>query len=163
MTVELKRRGTTVMLNSHLLSELEMVCDRVAILVQGRVASQGTIDELTVNRQRYEIEVECADSHVDSKLRGMVSRWIVPGQSAGTLEGGTAISIHIEAPHEPAMIKVGTAEADIVQPLIDGARSSGLTIRAVRPIRPSLEDLFMEAVTDPTTGKTLAPGAKEGA
>jgi ABC-2 type transport system ATP-binding protein len=163
MLQELKRQGTTVFVNSHLLSELEMVCDRVAILVQGRVASQGTIDELTVDRQRYEIEVECADSHVDSKLRATVSRWIGPGQSAGAFEGGTTISIHIEAPHEPAMIKVGTAEANLVQPLIDGARSAGLTIRAVRPIRPSLEDLFMEAVTDPTTGKTLAPGAKEGA
>ena len=51
-------QGKTVFINSHLLSELEMICDRVAILVGGRVAQQGTIDELTVAKQRYEIEVE---------------------------------------------------------------------------------------------------------
>ena len=38
-------------------------------------------------------------------------------------------------------------------------RMEGLTIRAVRPHRPSLEDLFMQAVTDPHTGEVLAPGA----
>ena len=53
----LRDQGKTVFLNSHLLSELEMVCDRVAILVQGRVAAQGTIDELTRDSRRYEIEV----------------------------------------------------------------------------------------------------------
>ena len=52
----LKSQGKTVFVNSHLLSELEMVSDRVAILVGGRVARQGTIDELTVGKQRYEIE-----------------------------------------------------------------------------------------------------------
>jgi ABC-2 type transport system ATP-binding protein len=54
----LRQQGKTVFVNSHLLSELEMICDRVAILVQGRVSRQGTIDELTVKSQRYEIELE---------------------------------------------------------------------------------------------------------
>jgi len=53
----LKAQGTTVFLNSHLLSELEMVCDRVSILVQGRVAMQGTIDGLTHDQRRYEIHI----------------------------------------------------------------------------------------------------------
>ena len=52
----MKERRKTVFVNSHLLSELEVICDRVAILVQGRVARQGTIDELTEAKQRYEIE-----------------------------------------------------------------------------------------------------------
>jgi hypothetical protein len=51
-------QGKTVFINSHLLSELEMICDRVAILVQGRVAKQGTIDDLTAKSQRYDIEVD---------------------------------------------------------------------------------------------------------
>jgi uncharacterized protein YlzI (FlbEa/FlbD family) len=53
----LRDQGRTIFLNSHLLSELEMVCDRVAILVQGKVFSQGTIDELTRESRRYETEV----------------------------------------------------------------------------------------------------------
>ena len=41
---ELKAEGHAIFLNSHLLSELEMVCDRVAIMVKGKVTMQGTID-----------------------------------------------------------------------------------------------------------------------
>src|SRR5262245_46120820 len=52
-----KAQGKTVFINSHMLSELEMVCDRVAILVGGRVAKQGTIDELSEAKQRYEIDL----------------------------------------------------------------------------------------------------------
>ena len=48
-----------------------------------------------------------------------------------------------------------------LQPLIDALRAHGCTIRAVRPVRSSLEDLFMKAVTDPTTGQVLAPGASK--
>ena len=59
---EMKRRGKTVFINSHLLSELEMVCDRVAIIVQGSVASQGTIEQLTRGQERYEIEAALPDS-----------------------------------------------------------------------------------------------------
>lgn len=44
--VRLKEAGTTVLLNSHLLSEVERVCDRVAILHRGKVLAIGTIDEL---------------------------------------------------------------------------------------------------------------------
>jgi ABC-2 type transport system ATP-binding protein len=44
--IQLKETGTTVLLNSHLLSEVERVCDRVAILHRGKVLAIGTIDEL---------------------------------------------------------------------------------------------------------------------
>jgi ABC-2 type transport system ATP-binding protein len=44
---ELRRRGTAVLLNSHLLSEIELVCDRVVIVNQGRVVARGTPAELS--------------------------------------------------------------------------------------------------------------------
>jgi ABC-2 type transport system ATP-binding protein len=56
--IRLRKEEKTVFLNSHLLSELEMVCDRVAILVQGRVVQQGTLDGLTAESRRYEIVIE---------------------------------------------------------------------------------------------------------
>ena len=59
--IRLREQGKTVFLNSHLLSELEMICDRVAILVRGHVARQGTVEELTRAQQRYEIELVLPD------------------------------------------------------------------------------------------------------
>jgi ABC-2 type transport system ATP-binding protein len=47
MLEELRKGGTAVLLNSHLLSEIELVCDRVVIINRGRVVAQGTPDELT--------------------------------------------------------------------------------------------------------------------
>src|SRR6059058_2513095 len=52
---ELRRRGTSVLLNSHLLSEIELVCDRVVILLRGEVVSEGSPAELSKPRG---IEIE---------------------------------------------------------------------------------------------------------
>ena len=59
--LRLKCEGRTVFVNSHLLSELEMISDRVAILVAGRVVQQGTIDEFTRDRQCFLIELAAGD------------------------------------------------------------------------------------------------------
>ena len=57
LLVELRRRGQSVLLNSHLLSEVELVCDHVAIVDHGRVVAAGTPEELTRPRG---VEVETA-------------------------------------------------------------------------------------------------------
>jgi ABC-2 type transport system ATP-binding protein len=58
LILHLKTRGTTVLLNSHLLSEIERTCDTVAIIRSGRVRRQGTVAEITVPATRVTIEVE---------------------------------------------------------------------------------------------------------
>ncbi|HYE01728.1 MAG TPA: ABC transporter ATP-binding protein [Phycisphaerales bacterium] len=155
LLVELKGRGKTVFLNSHLLSELEMVCDRVAIMVKGVVVSQGTIDELTAYGRRYEIEVQPAagaSGSLPAALRRAGLAGAAPGDAPRLASGA---SVEVEGP----VLRVGTSEPEAVQGVIDALRAEGLTIRSVRQIRPSLEDLFMRAVTDPVTGRTLSPGA----
>lgn len=52
--LELKGKGVTVLLNSHLLSEIERVCDRVAIVHKGKMLALGTIDELVPEGQDLE-------------------------------------------------------------------------------------------------------------
>jgi ABC-2 type transport system ATP-binding protein len=57
LLLELKRRGVAVLLNSHLLSEVERVCDRVAILVDGQIVARGSPAELAQARG-VEVDVE---------------------------------------------------------------------------------------------------------
>ncbi len=195
---ELRSRGKTIFLNSHLLSELEMLCDTVAILVQGSVSSQGTIDDLTRYSRRYEIEVGAAASigigggggtavlatpglatsglatraMIESALGSMLSTGV--GAGAGMAEGagdsappGSAMGLMLTATDGSLVpvkisdrdVQVATNDPSVIQPMLDALRGRGLLIRAVRPVRATLEDLFMLAVTDPTTGGTLRPGA----
>ncbi len=173
IVTRLKDEGKTVFINSHLLSELEMVCDRVAILVRGVVSAQGTLDELTRGQRRYEIELatpplepqapaaEVVRLLPESVVRGLPA---VDGDQAGGLAKRVAWSGQLSSGEsveiERNLIRVGTDEADVVQPLIDALRERRAVIRSLRPVRPSLEDLFMKAVTDPATGEVLQPGAE---
>jgi ABC-2 type transport system ATP-binding protein len=142
--LRMKEEGRTVFLNSHLLSELEMVCDRVAIMVKGIIASQGTIDELTRGQQHYTIELAEAPA---GTLPAQLDHVCVTSGHTLEISGAT--------------LKVGTTDAAAIQPLIDELRARHAVIRSIRPHRPSLEDLFMQAVTDPTTGAILTPGADQ--
>jgi len=56
--VELKSRGKTVFLNSHILSEVELITDRVGILNNGKLLREGTVSELTTKKEEYIINVE---------------------------------------------------------------------------------------------------------
>jgi len=141
LLMRLRDQGTTVFLNSHLLSELEMVCDRVAILVQGRVVQQGRIEDLTADSRRYEIVIEGAPPPWASEQ---------PDLRVETGSDGRC-----------TLIRKGV-DAAAIQPIIDRIRAEKRTIHAVRPVRETLEDLFMRAVTDPATGRTLPPGAVGG-
>jgi ABC-2 type transport system ATP-binding protein len=64
---ELAGRGTAVFLNSHLLSEVEQVCDRVAVVDRGRVIASGTMHELLTGSAVY-MRVTGLDGDARSKL-----------------------------------------------------------------------------------------------
>ena len=119
LLAELKDEGKAVFLNSHLLSELEMVCDRVAIMVKGLVTMQGTIDSLTKDSVRYEIVVKDA-----------LPDWA---------------SANCDEVRDNTMI-VQCDNPDVIQPILDKLRSHNLTVISVKPVRENLEDLFMRAV-----------------
>ncbi len=149
----LKDEGRTVFINSHLLSELEMVCDRVAILVQGLVRSQGAITDLTQDRRYYNIVLDAQPEQATSAFAALAPA-PAPGER-GALDSGEWFEVE-----GPAM-RIGTDDPNRIKPLLSSLMAAGATIRELRHVRPSLEDLFMEAVTDPTTGQTLAPGASK--
>ncbi|MEM1423697.1 MAG: ABC transporter ATP-binding protein [Planctomycetota bacterium] len=144
MIRDLKERGMTVFLNSHMLTELEQVCDRVAIMHKGRVVSQGTIKELTEDGRRVEIEL------TDAELAGRVAS-MLPERVDHRIE------------HEATVIRLFGATPETTQGVIDLARREGATIRRFFETRPSLEDLFMEAVeSDASVGAVANYNAKGG-
>ena len=70
---DLRGRGVAVLLNSHLLSEVELVCDRVAIIARGEVVAAGTPDELS---RPSGIEVETANG---TRVFAQAAREDTPG------------------------------------------------------------------------------------
>ena len=135
--VQMRDKGKSVLVNSHILSELELVCDRVGILVQGVVSMQGTIQELTQESQRYEIEI-----------KGGPPEWKDIGEMRFQ-----------SAPDDRTIVVFPSVDPTAIQSIIDRLRADGHVIEKVQPRRESLEDLFMRAVHDPETGELLDPGA----
>jgi len=82
---ELRRRGTAVLLNSHLLSEIELVCDRVVIIDRGRVVARGTPAELS---RAKGVEIETA---AGLRTYPEAGREDVPGIVAGLVAEGEAV------------------------------------------------------------------------
>ena len=136
LLLELRRAGKTVFLNSHLLSEIEMVCDRVAILDKGLVARQGTLSELTEHTVEYRITT---DGKLDA-LRGEIEKL------GGEIRDGRIV--------------VGGRDAKRLNEFIDLLRSRGYLIESVEPRRFSLEDVFVEITGNRSGEAATVPTAK---
>ena len=155
----LRSQGKTVFLNSHLLGKVERLCNRVAILVNGKVVRQGTVNELTAASTRYVIEIAGDDvdasgprpaalpreKAVQAAIRtaiGCELAIIVPPETlagspdnndfaeAGTLPSGEAVEL------VGTTLRIATDNARRIQPLLDALRTRNLVIRSVRPVPP---------------------------
>ncbi|MEA2401039.1 MAG: type transport system ATP-binding protein [Thermoleophilaceae bacterium] len=82
LLLELKRRGVAVLLNSHLLSEVERVCDRVAILVGGRIVARGSPAELA-RAGGVEVELESGVRAFPEAMREQVPEIVAELVAAG--------------------------------------------------------------------------------
>jgi len=82
LLVELRRRGVSVLLNSHLLSEVERVCDRVAILDGGSVVAEGRPDQLARPRG-VEVDVDGGTRTYENATRDAVPRIVADLVAAG--------------------------------------------------------------------------------
>ncbi|MGV6814531.1 MAG: ABC transporter ATP-binding protein [Phycisphaerales bacterium] len=137
----LKDEGRTVFLNSHLLSELEMVCDRVAIMVHGLMRQQGTIEELTKETSGFII-----------KANAPMSNEILTKARASVQANDCVVNESCD------QVRFTGADAQAVQPAIDALRADGVIIESLGFHRPSLEDLFIEAVGE--NASDARPGAQ---
>ena len=113
-----QERGMTVLFNSHLLAEVELMCDRVAILREGKRVFEGSVSGLQDDTPVFEVDLE---------------PW---GTACGLVHsaGGDVLSAgRISLPH--------AADPSV---LIETLVRAGVRVRAFSPVRRSLEDLYME-------------------
>ncbi len=79
--VELRASGKTIFLNSHLLSEVEMICDTVAFIKQGTIIRQGTLDELRSAEINVEIRLERITDQIRNVLAGITLSLTIKGDN----------------------------------------------------------------------------------
>ncbi len=116
-----REHGMTVVLSSHQLAEVEQLCDRGAILNEGKLVFHGRWNELASKNTRYRLQI-------DDWEKGRV---ILEKCGAVIVQAGTI---------EP---QPGSDIADLVAALVHG----GMRVSAVEPQRQTLEELYLEKVT----------------
>jgi ABC-2 type transport system ATP-binding protein len=126
LLLDLKSRGKTIFLNSHLLSEVERVCDRVGIMEKGSLLKEGTVDALTGTRT-CEVRVEGLGEAAWAELRASLP----------------------SASRSGDILEVPIGEGKSVDGLIDLLRSKGVSVRGVSEKKKSLEDVFIDLVEPP--------------
>jgi ABC-2 type transport system ATP-binding protein len=122
-----RSEGKSILLNSHLLSEVEAVADRVAILSRGKVVRVSTVDALTSRASQYEVEADIG-SHVIK---------IPP-------DVGKIISVSTKG------LIAELTDQENINHIIDELRLKRITIRSVRPLKITLEQSFLETITATT-------------
>jgi ABC-2 type transport system ATP-binding protein len=115
--------GSTIFLNSHLLTEVERICDRVAIVDHGRVLASGRIDDLLGEPQ---VRIRATDLSADG-VRALAG--------FGPVEAG-----------DDGWLSIAGVETDRVPDVVATIVAAGGRIHAVESGRATLEDLFMRLV-----------------
>ena len=130
------RGRMTVIISSHILPEIEMTCDRVLIINQGRIVAQGTPAALRreiLGRSRYELVVACEKAVLEDAL-GLVD----PALRVATLgepdsDGFRAVTLTIER------------EDELGEPILQALLAKQMRVRAISRANPTLEDVFLAA------------------
>jgi ABC-2 type transport system ATP-binding protein len=120
----LKEKGTTLFLNSHLLSEVELICDRVAILQRGELIREGDIHELTRQRGLFVI--------------GLAKGQVPPQDDLYNL------GYQVRPTGE--LWEVALTDDQTIDPVVDLLRARGLSIRHLIEKKQTLEELFLATV-----------------
>jgi ABC-2 type transport system ATP-binding protein len=141
LLLSLKERGVAVLLNSHLIGEVERVCDRVVILDKGKVAASGTLDELLGQRE-LRLQLDEVSPAAEARMAS-VGRVIRTGGSFSVLL--------------PAESNIATAVPQLVSDLV----GLGVQVHAVEPGRVSLEERLLDILRAGAGQAPLDTGAPQ--
>ena len=129
-------RGKAILLNSHLLSEIELTCDRVAVLRKGKLAAMGTVEELTAGTGRG--DPKSASKVYKLEATGVDDALLATFRAEGA--GAERVNGHF---------RLQVRDAEQLNAFIDAARSHGALLTGLTPERSTLEDVFVDLVRSP--------------
>ncbi|PYR61482.1 MAG: ABC transporter [Acidobacteria bacterium] len=142
LILELRDQGRTIFFSSHILSDAEVLCSRVAILVKGQLAAQGTIADLQAFHVRgWELIVHGVEDSIVQRLRGRARRI--------TRIEGARYAIELGTESRPEQI--------LSELIADGA-----SLVSLNPLRDTLEDLFVRRVAEVGEGARAEGGHARG-
>ena len=124
--IDLKNEGKTIFINSHLLSEVELVSDKVGILNNGKLIKIGTVEELTTSKEIYEINVS----------------EMLPDLLVNELKSNYNFELN------GLKIILENTDAAGVNKFMDALRKTGITITSFNQKKNSLEDMFIKSITE---------------
>ncbi len=128
LILSLRARGCTVFFSSHILSDAEALCDRVAIVVQGKLAAAGRLNELLAfELQGWELVISDVPAALHAQLASRFAQ-VTPLSHA-------RVAVKLPADAEPDRVMAALSA--------DGAR-----IDSLNPIRHTLEDFFIQHVRE---------------
>ena len=125
--LELKNQGKTIFLNSHLLSEVELITDRVGILNKGKLLKEGTVTEITEKKEEYKISVE--GDGIDK-----LSSEILNGINLTKMQNGF-YSLRVENTQE-------------LNRILDLLRNNGVIIKEFSQQKNTLEEMFISLIEE---------------
>ncbi|MGI5942391.1 MAG: ABC transporter ATP-binding protein [Pelotomaculaceae bacterium] len=124
--LDLRRRGKTVFLNSHLLSEVEMICDQVAIIHKGRIISTGVLEEMLSGAVEVEVQVEAQTPQMLSEFSALSRKMTVDG----------------------SRIRLSLNDRKDVGSLAGIVVRNGGRLFSLKAVQGSLEDLFIDLIQE---------------
>lgn len=116
--------GGTVLMSTHNLAEAQAMCDRIAILQNGRLLAIGTVSELGEHLDRRAVDITVAPGHADRAAKALADAGV---------HSTLAEDVTLRVPTDYAAVPT------LVACLVDAA----VDIHAVRPLEPTLEDIYV--------------------
>jgi ABC-2 type transport system ATP-binding protein len=125
---QLKAEGRTVFVNSHLLGEVEMISDRVAIIHQGEMVREGTVGDLTRQANRFTVELAGGQEFPAQEVQ----------------ERGFRVEVR------NGKAEVELPDGQTIDPVLELLWAKGLKLRHLVEQKQTLEDVFMQLVDKAT-------------
>jgi ABC-2 type transport system ATP-binding protein len=131
--LDLKSQSKTIFLNSHLLSEVELITDRVGILNKGKLLQEGTVKAFTEKKEEYTVNLE--NDFLPEVLNDLQKEIIFSKIKTGSYS-------------------VKVADIKELNRFIDLIRNRGILIQEIIPLKSSLEEIFISLIEKSEKGES---------